>query len=148
MRGSILCGVDGSADSQAALRVAARLAEQLDARLVVAHVAQPEQLRTVGGGPMPVLTPALGAGIEAGDRLLTQILEAHGLPGAERRVGTGVPADRLADLADEEEAEMIVVGSRGRGAFRAAFLGSVSSDLIGVARCPVLVVPPGATEAR
>jgi nucleotide-binding universal stress UspA family protein len=43
---------------------------------------------------------------------------------------------------------MIVVGSRGRGAFKAAFLGSVSSSLVGVARCPVLIVPPGAAEAR
>lgn len=53
----------------------------------------------------------------------------------------GIAAERLADLADEEEADMIVVGSRGRGAFKAAFLGSVSRDLIGVARRPVLVVP-------
>jgi nucleotide-binding universal stress UspA family protein len=37
-----------------------------------------------------------------------------------------------------------VVGSRGRGAFRSAFLGSVSNSLVGVARCPVLIVPPGA----
>ena len=43
---------------------------------------------------------------------------------------------------------MIVVGSRGRGAFKAAFLGSVSGELIGVARCPVLVVPPGAALDR
>jgi nucleotide-binding universal stress UspA family protein len=66
---------------------------------------------------------------------------------AERRVVSGFPAERLADLADEENAELIVVGSRGRGAFKAAFLGSVSTSLIGVARCPVLVVPPGATES-
>jgi nucleotide-binding universal stress UspA family protein len=37
---------------------------------------------------------------------------------------------------------LIIVGSRGRGAFKAAFLGSVSNELIGVVRCPVLVVPP------
>ena len=67
-----------------------------------------------------------------------------GLEQADRRVVVGHAAERLADLADEEEAEMIVVGSRGRGAFKAAFLGSVSTSLIGVARCPVLVVPPGA----
>jgi nucleotide-binding universal stress UspA family protein len=145
MRGSILCGVDGSADSQAALRAATRLAEQLGARLVVAHVVQPEQMRPVAAGAR--LMPALSLGIEAGERLLEEILETHELTDVERRVGTGVPADRLADLADEEDAELIVVGSRGRGAFRAAFLGSVSSDLIGVARCPVLVVPPGAAEA-
>jgi Universal stress protein family len=40
MGGSIVCGVDGSADSQAALGVAARLAERLEARLVLAHVAE------------------------------------------------------------------------------------------------------------
>jgi nucleotide-binding universal stress UspA family protein len=59
----------------------------------------------------------------------------------------GFAADRLADLADEEEAEVIVVGCRGRGALKAAFLGSVSASLIGVARCPVMVVPAGANEA-
>jgi nucleotide-binding universal stress UspA family protein len=57
----------------------------------------------------------------------------------------GLPAERLADIADDEHADLIVVGSRGRGAFRAAFLGSVSSSLVGIARCPVLIVPPGAT---
>ena len=39
MGGSIVCGVDGSADSQAALGVAASLAERLEARQVIAHVA-------------------------------------------------------------------------------------------------------------
>lgn len=34
------------------------------------------------------------------------------------------------------------VGSRGRGPVKAALLGGVSADLIGVARCPVLVIPP------
>ena len=66
------------------------------------------------------------------------------MPDAERRVVVGLPAERLADLADDEDAELIVVGSRGRGRFKAAFLGSVSNSLVGVARCPVLIVPPGA----
>jgi nucleotide-binding universal stress UspA family protein len=66
---------------------------------------------------------------------------------AERRVVSGFAAERLAELADEAAAELIVVGSRGRGGFKGAFLGSVSTSLIGVARCPVLVVPPGARES-
>jgi nucleotide-binding universal stress UspA family protein len=44
--------------------------------------------------------------------------------------------------------KLIVVGSRGRGRFKAAFLGSVSNSLVGVARCPVLIVPPAAAEAQ
>ena len=155
MGGSIVCGVDGSPDSQAALAVAARLAERLETRLVLAHVAEvPVALYAAAGG--------MGAGRiaaqpmiatrdeqeEAGARLLEQIAAEHGLGDAERRVVVGFPAERLADLADDEDAELIVVGSRGRGRFKAAFLGSVSNGLVGVARCPVLIVPPGAAEAQ
>jgi nucleotide-binding universal stress UspA family protein len=143
MSGSIVCGVDESADSQAALDVAARLAERLDARLVLAHVAE--------SAPSPIATmmPATTDGQKkAGERLLDQFAEEAGLPNATRRAVVGLPAERLADLADEEDAELIVVGSRGRGRFKAAFLGSVSNSLVGVARCPVLIVPPGAAVTQ
>jgi nucleotide-binding universal stress UspA family protein len=139
---SIVCGVDGSPDAQAALRVAAELSNQLGLRLVVAHVAQPAIVAPPGGAP---LAPALtNADIHAAERLIEQMAVDQGLVDAELRVALGFPAEGLADLADDEGAELIVVGSRGRGAFKAAFLGSVSTELIGVARCPVLVVPQGA----
>jgi nucleotide-binding universal stress UspA family protein len=153
MSASIVCGVDGSADSQAALRVAVRLADRLQLRLVVTHVAEPAYVPTataaqLGGLPgRYALMEAVEAHEEAAERLLEEVVAAAGLVDAEPRVGVGVPAERLADIADEEEAELVVVGSRGRGAFKAAFLGSVSTSLVGVARCPVLIVPPGATEA-
>jgi nucleotide-binding universal stress UspA family protein len=156
MGGSIVCGVDGSADSQAALGIAARFAERLDARLVLAHVADVAVLPYAavggigaGGLAPPPMQPATHEDQEkAGARLLEQIADAQGLGDAERRLVVGFPAERLAELADDEDAELIVVGSRGRGRFKAAFLGSVSSSLVGVARCPVLIVPPGAAEAR
>jgi nucleotide-binding universal stress UspA family protein len=156
MGGSIVCGVDGSADSQAALGVAARLAERLEARLVLAHVAEVALVpyAAVGGmgaggiAPQPMTLATRDDQEEAGARLLEQIAAEHGLRDADRRVVVGFPAERLADLADDEDAELIVVGSRGRGRFKAAFLGSVSNSLVGVARCPVLIVPPGAAEAQ
>jgi nucleotide-binding universal stress UspA family protein len=58
---------------------------------------------------------------EAATRLVAEMAEAAGLEDAEQRVVSGIAAERLADLADEEEANMIVVGSRGRGACKAAF---------------------------
>jgi hypothetical protein len=60
------------------------------------------------------------------------------------RVGSGDLEQQLLTTARDEQATVLVVGSRGRGAVKAALLGSVSTDLIGVARCPVLVVPPQA----
>jgi nucleotide-binding universal stress UspA family protein len=153
MERAIVCGVDGSADSQAALSVAARMAEQLGARLVLANAVEyvHSPYATAGAfGPAAARAPlpeTLDEQVRAGERLLEMMAEQAGLDQAERRVVTGFAAERLADLADEEGAELIVVGSRGRGAFKAAFLGSVSTSLIGVARCPVLVVPPGARES-
>jgi nucleotide-binding universal stress UspA family protein len=153
MSASIVCGVDGSVDSRAALEVAARLSARLGLRLVVAHVAQPGRIPYIASSPFVgvagrhAVTDEVESQEHAAERLLEQVVFAAGLVEAESRAAIGVPAEGLADLADEEDAELIVVGSRGRGAFKSAFLGSVSNSLVGVARCPVLIVPPGATEA-
>lgn len=152
MSASIVCGVDGSADAQDALRIARSLAERLQLRLVVAHVAEPAYVPSAAAAPFggmaghDAVSEEVRLQEEAAERLLEEVVAAAGMVGAARRAGVGVPAERLADIADEEDAELIVVGSRGRGAFKAAFLGSVSNSLVGVARCPVLIVPPGARE--
>jgi nucleotide-binding universal stress UspA family protein len=150
MKRSIVCGVDGSVDSQDALAVANDLAARLRLRLIMTYVVEPSHAPYAGVaalGAMPRLPlSTTEQQEEAGTRLLVELSAAMGLEQAEQRVVIGHPAERLADLADEEGAQMIVVGSRGRGAFKAAFLGSVSTTLIGVARCPVLVVPPGAAQ--
>ena len=153
MSGAIVCGVDGSADSKAALAVAVRYASRLGARLVLAHVVEhvPEPdpaIGPMGAGSFSAMRPEVEEEhVKAGERLVERMAHDAGISDAERRVLFGHPGERLADLADEEEAELIVVGSRGRGALKAAFLGSVSSGLVGVARCPVLIVPPSASEA-
>lgn len=146
---SIVCGVDGSREARIGIRLAAQLSTQLGVRLVVAHVVQPP-LQAPGLGP--TASQLTGIPIDSllagGHALVERVLVEEQLDEAERRVVLGFPADRLADLADAEAAELLVVGSRGRGAFKATFLGSVSTDLIGVARCPVLVVPPGVTSVE
>jgi nucleotide-binding universal stress UspA family protein len=153
MSRAIICGLDGSPDSQRALEVAARLAKRLGSRLVLAHVAEVVHVPYAaaypfgGAGGPTAQANEIDVEEKAGERLLEQAADAFRLENVERRVEVGVPAERLADLADDEEAELIVVGSRGRGALKSAFLGSVSGSLVGVARCPVLIVPPVRTEA-
>lgn len=150
MSTSIICGIDGSADSQAALSFAEQLAARLGTRLVLAHVGELAHIPYAAAAPFGgsagriAVEGEIDAQKEAAERLLDQVAADAGLADAERRVAVGLPGERLADLADEENAELIVVGSRGRGAFKAAFLGSVSNSLVGVARCPVVIVPPGA----
>jgi nucleotide-binding universal stress UspA family protein len=150
---SIICGVDGSPDSQAALKVAAQFADRLGSTLILAHITEPAYVPYAaaypfGGVGPTTMTKETESAEEAGARLLQRVASNAGLVDAERRVAIGHPAERLADLADEEDADLVVVGSRGRGALKAAFLGSVSYNLVGVARCPVLIVPPGVSEAH
>ena len=58
----------------------------------------------------------------------------------------GSPADELRDEA--EDADLLVMGSRGYGPLRAVLLGSVSSGVVRSAPCPVLVIPRSATTKR
>jgi nucleotide-binding universal stress UspA family protein len=142
--GVIVCGVDGSIVSREALRTADRLSEQLGLSLVVAHVVPALPLRT-----KPWAAPGASTKtdeIAAGEELLREQCDAAGLARARRQVLVGRPAERLAELADELEAELIVVGSRGQRLHQAAFVGSVSSELLGLAPCPVLVLPARAVD--
>lgn len=155
MQSLVICGVE-SADAEPAgpLHAAAALAKRLGDRLVLAHVL------TVGGfgsglPAMGVATTPLGVAVpvqtmgtvdpEEEERTVRSRLAA----GADR-LGVGdaevivlrdaSPADGLRRLASEREAEMIVVGTHGHGAVRAALLGSTSHALAGNAPCPVLLV--------
>lgn len=140
---TIVCGLDDSEGARAALRVADMLASWLGARLLLAHV---------GAGPhVPGTSPVPGARetlreleLENGSKLLARLAAAEnvGTP-VEQRVAFGTPGGALADVAEEEDAGLVVVGSRGRGPLKAAVLGSVSAELLASSPCPVVVVPPG-----
>jgi nucleotide-binding universal stress UspA family protein len=63
---------------------------------------------------------------------------------ADERLKIGGVANQLEEIADDVGANLIVVGSRGRGPLASALLGSVSRALARDARCPVMIVPDGA----
>jgi nucleotide-binding universal stress UspA family protein len=58
----------------------------------------------------------------------------------ERRIETGEPGLAVVAAAEELGADVVVIGSRGRGAIKRALLGSVSTHVVHNAPCPVLVV--------
>ena len=136
--GPILCGVDGSDESLRAARVAIDLGRRLDVPVQLVHVAERPRL---SGSP-------LSAG-DYGARLVARhaaamrvLLRAANFPHAalDLRVELGGAAERLADLATREGAQLIVSGSSGRGARSGALLGSVSSCLARQASQPLVLV--------
>lgn len=145
MSRSIVCCVDDSAEAHESVRVAHGLAGRLDLELILLHVA-----------PSPT-APGLSAARsgqerlveserEDADELFDRIVREAGLGEVERRIEFGAAAERILAVCEQERAELVVLGSRRHGSIKAALLGSVSADVAGKSRCPVLIVPPGAAE--
>lgn len=133
--GRIVVGVDGSPGSHDALRWAARQAEVagLPVLLVTAwHFP-------VMYGTVPV--PGVDFETEAG-KLLDDTLKAARAEFPEVRFETRLVAGRASDalVRASDGADLLVVGSRGHGAFTGMLIGSVSMHCVGHAHCPVVVV--------
>jgi nucleotide-binding universal stress UspA family protein len=147
MRGLIVIGYDGSDEARYAIDAAATILRATDA--VVANVWRPV---VVAASPPPAAPPPRpsdeeDAALEAAawrtagegvDRAARAGLQAR----AETRCGAVADVGRLlGDLADEYDADVVVVGRRGVSRLQAIVLGSVSNDTVRAARRPVLVVP-------
>jgi nucleotide-binding universal stress UspA family protein len=74
---------------------------------------------------------------EAVDRVAHELQDMT--PNVETIVRGGAPADQILRAADEIEADLIVIGGRGKGAVGAILLGSVAYQVLHHARCPVLI---------
>ncbi len=81
------------------------------------------------------------------DRLLDELRESvEGIDVRRTVVEDRNPAEALRQLADD--ADLLVVGSRGRGGFSSLLLGSVSHAVVLHGRCPVVVIPSGTSDRK
>ena len=122
---TILVGVDGSNYSEAALELAAEEASLRRARLLVVFAWEPP-----GGLPGEAELIAQWA--------VARVAELQPEVACEGKAIEGHPVAVL--LKEAEGANMIVVGSRGRGGFTGLLLGSVSQQVVHHAQCAVVVV--------
>jgi nucleotide-binding universal stress UspA family protein len=143
---TVVCGVDDSDRAQAVVACADMLASLLQARLIVAYVGPPPHWPGMAAVPGAAAEFQRIETEEAEAMLAGVLADTRTSSPTELRVGFGDAAGTLADLADEVDAEFLVVGSRGRGPAIASVLGSVSAKLIRSSRTPVVVVPPGVTS--
>ncbi|WP_072691427.1 universal stress protein [Rhodococcus marinonascens] len=140
--GPVVIGVDGSPTSERAISVAFHEASLRNAPLVAVHVWS-DLRSTVFEDPRAVaLVPD---GLEEGEyALLAESLagwqERYPDVQVTRKVYTDDPRERLLEWS--KKAQLLVVGSRGRGGFKGMLLGSTSNSLVGGAYCPVVVVRP------
>ncbi len=131
---NIVVGADGTATAQKAVEAAADIARLHGAKLHIVSASTVEQRpsRSATGGYVDPAHPA------------QSLLESLALIGKERGVdpimhpASGAPADAVVAVADEVEADLIVVGNRGmKGARRV--LGSVPNSVAHGASCSVLI---------
>ncbi|GAU69784.1 putative Usp family protein [Streptomyces sp. NBRC 110611] len=133
----IVVGADGSAHSQAALVYAFQQASLRGARLQAVHAwSYP--------GPEAAVSPVQDAAAEEHRQSLEEWLrplrEAHPDVEVVEELAHEAPIPALARASDR--ADLMVVGSRGRGGFRGLALGSVSQALLQFSQCPLAVIRP------
>lgn len=138
---TILHGTDFSDRSNHALHMAAALARDYGARLVVLHVAATPPMVYSDGIIPPVDL----------DRIVDQAREEFAslpLPAnAVRRFEEGDPEEVILRVAGEERADLLVLGTHGRTGMGRLLMGSVAERVLRKAQCPVLTVKMPFPEA-
>ena len=147
-RMKVLCPVDFSGASRAALRHAAHLADRSHGAVDVLFVND------------PFLTAAAAAaydsrGLASNAAAALKAFVRRTLASTPSRAGIatcitalGRPAREIVKVARQRRADLIVMGSHGLSGVRKLMLGSVTEEVLKTAAIPVLVVPPGAARAR
>jgi nucleotide-binding universal stress UspA family protein len=140
----ILVAVDLSYATAPALATARRLAAWLGARLRVLHVVEPVLV--------PVEVPVtvdqeelMRRSREAYDELVTGQL---GLPPEDRVIRTGAAAETIAAEALAFEADLVVLGSHGKGWVDRLLVGSVTEDLVNLLPTSLVIVPVSPFKRR
>lgn len=140
---TVVVGIDGSINSDAALDWAIDEASKSARRVLAAHVLPFTQ--------SVVIAPLVLVGFPDATSSAAELLRraSQRCRRADVAVSTtlveGSPAHRLAELS--EGAAMLVLGTRGLGQAVAAVLGSVSRDCARMAKCPFVLVPPPASSS-
>jgi nucleotide-binding universal stress UspA family protein len=138
----IVVPTDFSPNAQPASELAQRLATALESEVVFTCVlpTTPDWSEAVFTGEQLQSMTATNRQW-ASDKLdeMVRAARANGLR-ARSALRTGPPHDEIVLLATDERADLVVMGTHGRGGMNRAFLGSVADRVVRLAPCPVMTV--------
>jgi len=137
---NIMIAVDGSSESLQAVHQALSLIERgLRAEIALVNVQEPASLLQLATQDSDAIA---AAAVEAGEHLMAEgaaLLDAAGV-GYSMEVVLGSPSTVLVDMAEQLNADLVILGARGMGAIQSAMVGSVSKAVIHRCTRPVLIV--------
>jgi len=142
---SIVVGTDGSETATKAVREAAELAAQLDAGMEIVSAYEPvgtqrlrEEARQAPDDMQWMVNPR--EDVEATLRDATELAEGIGVKTVKCHAREGDPADAILDVAEEQGADLIVVGNKGMTGAKRFLLGSVPNKVSHHAPCSVMII--------
>jgi nucleotide-binding universal stress UspA family protein len=141
VRGTVVCGVTAGEEGHAAVELGVELSHRLGLRLVLAHVAE---------GPAPPDRDSEGnesvtmkADRHGGETYLARLARRYGVEDtADCRVVVGEPALQVGQIAAEEAADVIVVGSRARRWPGRGLESRLAEGLERETPVPIVIAPP------
>jgi nucleotide-binding universal stress UspA family protein len=132
----ILFATDFSLTSESALEFATALARDAGALLIIAHIE--EMPMPYAGGEMYFAQPEYPN--PEVRKMLEAVVPADKNVKFEHRLVMGTAADDIVRVAEEEKADLIVIGTHGRTGLMRVLMGSVAESVMRLAQCPVLTV--------
>jgi nucleotide-binding universal stress UspA family protein len=142
----ILCPIDFSDASRAALEAAAEVAKRYGAKVALFH-AYPVPGYTFPDGSFVASSKMLDELSQQAQRHLEEwkaIAEGLGIAQVEIATAIGEPAHEILAFAKAQNADLLVLGTHGRTGIQHALMGSVAERVVRRASCPVLTVRPQA----
>ncbi|HBB32618.1 MAG TPA: universal stress protein [Cyanobacteria bacterium UBA8803] len=137
MFNTVLFPVDQSREAREAADVAIEIVKKYNSRLFLLSVLEQPNPEAESPTPEMMISPeAIEELLKGAQSLFTQ----HGIK-AETLSRQGMPAFTICDVADEIEADLIIMGCRGLGLTDEGAAESVTNRVINLSPCPVLIVP-------
>lgn len=130
----ILFPTDFSTCSDAGLEQATALARDSGAKLLIVHVEEPPTVYGAGEMYYGLIEPDR----EALLKMLHAVIPTDSAVPCEHRLLQGDPANCIVGLAEQEQCDLIVIGTHGRTGVSRLLMGSVAEAVVRRAKCPVL----------